>query len=74
MKNLKIAMVGAGYIADYHTCGLQSISGVEVVAVVAKTVEEAQKFANKYEINNQVHEKGYCNLFRYEQVIRLNII
>ena len=43
-------MVGAGYIADYHTRGLQSIEGVEVVAVVAKTVDEAQKFANKTEI------------------------
>lgn len=50
MKNIKIAMVGAGYIADYHTRGLQSIQGVEVVAVVAKTVEEAQKFADKYGI------------------------
>lgn len=50
MKNIKIAMVGAGYIADYHTRGLQSIPGVEVVAVAAKTVEEARKFADKYGI------------------------
>ena len=50
MKSVKIAMVGAGYIADYHVRGLQSIEGVEVVAVVAKTVEEAQKFADKYGI------------------------
>ncbi|MCY1723168.1 Gfo/Idh/MocA family oxidoreductase [Prolixibacteraceae bacterium Z1-6] len=50
MKNVRIAMIGAGYIADYHTRGLQSIEGVEVVAVVAKTVEEAQNFANKYGI------------------------
>ncbi|MDB4584131.1 Gfo/Idh/MocA family oxidoreductase [Draconibacterium sp.] len=50
MKKVKIAMVGAGYIADYHTRGLQSIEGVEVVAVVAKTIEEAQKFADKYGI------------------------
>jgi predicted dehydrogenase len=50
MKNIKIAMIGAGYIADYHTRGLQSIQGVEVVAVAAKTVEEARKFADKYGI------------------------
>jgi predicted dehydrogenase len=50
MKSVKIAMVGAGYIADYHTRGLQSIEGVEIVAVVAKTMEEAQKFADKYGI------------------------
>lgn len=43
-------MIGAGYIADYHTRGLQSIQGVEVVAVAAKTVEEARKFADKYGI------------------------
>ena len=43
-------MIGAGYIADYHTRGLQSIDGVEVVAVAAKTVGEAQKFADKYGI------------------------
>ena len=45
-------MVGAGYIADYHTRGLQAIQGVEVVAVAAKTVEEAQKFADKYGIKD----------------------
>lgn len=50
MKEIKVALIGAGYIADYHTRGLQSISGVEVVAVAAKTVEEARKFADKYGI------------------------
>ena len=50
MKVIKIAMVGAGYIADYHTRGLQLIPGIEIVAVAAKTVEEARKFAAKYGI------------------------
>jgi predicted dehydrogenase len=56
MKNIKIAMVGAGYIADYHTRGLQSIQGVEVVAVAAKTVEEARKFADKYDIREATND------------------
>ncbi|WP_282160444.1 Gfo/Idh/MocA family protein [Ulvibacterium marinum] len=48
MKTIKIALIGAGYIADYHIRGLQCVPEVEIVAVVARTNESAQKFALKY--------------------------
>lgn len=50
MGTVKIALIGAGYIADYHARGLQSIPGVEVVAVVAKKIAKAKEFALKYNI------------------------
>ncbi len=52
MKKIKIALIGAGYITDYHAKGLQSIANVEITTVVTRTLESAKKFANKYEIEN----------------------
>lgn len=52
MKKIKIALIGAGYIADYHARGLQEIPNVEIAAVVSKTEENAKSFAQKYAIPN----------------------
>ena len=50
METLKIALVGAGYIADYHVRGLLELPHVEITAVVSKRLENAQRFALKYNI------------------------
>lgn len=50
MEKIKVALVGAGYIANYHARGLQSIPGVEIAAVVAVPLQAAQDFADKYGI------------------------
>ncbi|MEM9141996.1 MAG: Gfo/Idh/MocA family oxidoreductase [Bacteroidota bacterium] len=50
METTYIALIGAGYIADYHARGLQEISHVEIKAVVARTIASAQGFARKYKI------------------------
>ncbi|MCK5816052.1 MAG: Gfo/Idh/MocA family oxidoreductase, partial [Flavobacteriaceae bacterium] len=52
MSNIKIALIGAGYIADFHARGLQTIPGVEITAVLALDLKEAQDFAAKYDIKN----------------------
>jgi len=52
MKKIRIALIGAGYIADFHARGLQSIDHVEIVAVVAKELQEAKDFALKYDIQD----------------------
>ena len=52
MKKIRIALIGAGFIADYHARGLQSIPNVEIVAVVAKEMDEARSFALKYNIKD----------------------
>lgn len=50
MEKIKVALIGAGYIANYHARGLQSIPGVEIAAVVAVPLPAAQEFAAKYGI------------------------
>lgn len=50
MKNIKVVMIGAGYIANYHARGLQSIPGVEITAVVAVPLQNAKEFASKHNI------------------------
>jgi len=50
MEKIKVAIIGAGYIAAYHTRGLQSIPGVEVSAVVAGSIKSARDFAAKFNI------------------------
>lgn len=50
MKKIKIALIGAGYIADYHARGLMALPHVELAAVVAKTTKSAQGFSEKYGI------------------------
>ena len=50
MKEIKVALIGAGYIANYHARGLQAIPGVEIAAVAAVPLQSAQDFAAKYGI------------------------
>ena len=50
MKKVRIALIGAGYISDYHARGLQSLPDVEIVAVVGLPIEAAKDFAQKYKI------------------------
>lgn len=52
MKKLKIAIIGCGYIANYHVRGLQSIPDVEVVSAVGLSIEAARAFAAKYNIKD----------------------
>lgn len=56
MKKVKIALIGAGFISDYHARGLQTIPEVEIVAVVSKNLENAEKFALKYNIQEALND------------------
>ncbi|HLT51511.1 MAG TPA: Gfo/Idh/MocA family oxidoreductase [Arenibacter sp.] len=53
---IKIALIGAGFIADYHVRGLQTLAHVEIVAVVSKNLDNAQKFALKYHIKEALND------------------
>ena len=44
MKTIKIALIGAGYISNYHARGLQSIPGVEIAVVVGLPIEAARAY------------------------------
>ena len=50
MDKVRIAIVGAGYIAHYHARGLLEQQGVEIVAACGLPIEAAQEFAHKYGI------------------------
>jgi len=50
MDKIKVAIIGAGFIAHYHARGLKTIPNVQIVAVVATKKESAQKFALEYDI------------------------
>ncbi|MDN3596904.1 Gfo/Idh/MocA family protein [Zunongwangia endophytica] len=57
MKRIKIALIGTGYISNYHIRGLMTIPEVEIAAVVSKHLRNAKKFAESYDI-----EKAYSSI------------
>ena len=46
----RVALVGAGYIADWHAKCLASVAGVELVAVCDPLLSRAQSLADRYGI------------------------
>ncbi len=50
MKKIKLALIGAGYIAHYHARGLMTMPEIEILAVVSRHMEKAEKFAYTYQI------------------------
>ncbi len=50
MKKIRVALIGAGFISDYHARGLSTLPDVEIVAVVGMPLKAAEEFAKKYNI------------------------
>ncbi len=50
MRTKRIALIGTGYIADYHVRGLLKQPGVKITAVAAATEISVKKFAKKYHL------------------------
>ncbi len=50
MEKVRIALVGTGYIADYHARGLMVRRDVEIVAVAAATQASTERFAGKHRL------------------------
>jgi predicted dehydrogenase/nucleoside-diphosphate-sugar epimerase len=46
----RVALLGAGYIADWHAQCLRSVAGVELVAVCDRALSKAHALANKFAI------------------------
>lgn len=69
MDTIKIALIGTGFIADYHARGLQGMSGVEMVAVVSKDKANARKFADKYGV-----ERAYGSISRVVEDPSINAV
>jgi predicted dehydrogenase len=50
VKQIRVALIGAGYIGHYHARALRELEGVEIAWVCDKKEELARKFADEYEI------------------------
>ena len=56
MKKIKVAIIGTGFIADYHARGLQTLANVEIAIAVDIQPGSAKKFAAKYNIKEIVSD------------------
>lgn len=50
MAPVRIALVGAGFIADYHLGGLAGVPEAEVVVVASRTAERARDVAQRFAV------------------------
>jgi predicted dehydrogenase len=50
VKRIRVALIGAGYIAHYHARALRELEGVETAVVCDRKEDIARKFARQYEI------------------------
>ncbi len=51
-KNISVAMIGAGYMADEHIKAFQALNGVSVDAIYSRTLQKAVLLGEKYQIKN----------------------
>jgi len=49
-KPVRIAMLGAGFVADFYMQGLKDVPGQETVLVYSRTLRSARKLARKWNI------------------------
>jgi len=50
VKQVRVALIGAGYIAHYHARALREAEGAEIVVVCDRKEEIARKFADEHDV------------------------
>src|SRR6478672_7723971 len=50
MSNVRIAMLGSGFVADFYMQGLANVNGHEVAANYSRDEERAKMFGEKWSI------------------------
>ena len=50
MKNLKFAVLGCGFWADYQIAAWKELEGIELKALYNRTISKAEKLAEKYHV------------------------
>jgi len=50
VKQVRVALIGAGYIAHYHARGLHELEGAEIAVVCDRKEEIARKFADEHKV------------------------
>ena len=59
MSDIKLGIIGAGYIAREHLKVIQDIAGISVVGITSRTISKAKELSNDYQIEhvcNNVYE------------------
>ncbi len=60
MSKLGIALIGAGFIADYHLGGLAGVPEVEVRVVASRTIEKAREVALRFRVPDATDDIAYA--------------
>jgi predicted dehydrogenase/nucleoside-diphosphate-sugar epimerase len=68
-RTQRVALLGAGYIADWHALALQSVHGAELVAVCDRFVAKAEALAHKFGV-----PKVYASLEEMLAVQKLDAV
>src|SRR5579884_3716482 len=50
MKNVRIAMLGSGFVAEFYMQGLANVNGQEVAVNYSRSAERARRFADRWRI------------------------
>ena len=51
-NNIRVGIIGAGYIADFHARAVQAIKGMALSGVVSPNRDKAARFASRYNIES----------------------
>lgn len=71
-RNLKVALVGAGYISDYHLGALRALPGVEVTAICDLVASRAERWAMGRGIPNSYGDLG--QMLEREQLDAVHVL
>ena len=52
MSNVRLGIIGAGYIAQEHLKVINAMKGVYVEGITSRTISKAKKLAKTFDINN----------------------
>ena len=50
MSNVRLGIIGAGYIAQEHLKVIQAMAGVCAVGITSRTKSKAEELARKYDV------------------------
>ena len=56
-KKLKVAVIGVGSLGQHHARNYSNMQNVELVAIVDKNIEQAQKVADKLAAARELRDK-----------------
>src|SRR6185295_2860976 len=59
MRNVRVAMLGSGFVADFYMQGLANVNGHEVVVNYSRNLDHASAFAHRWSISESSTNLDY---------------